>query len=51
MMSGTSRNMNFWEVLYRLFFAKPGALGSVYVKYLKPIPVSKFLEENGYENL
>jgi glycerol-3-phosphate O-acyltransferase len=51
MISGQNKSMNTLEVFYEIKTMFEGQLGSVYVKYLKPIPVHDFLVTQGYENL
>jgi glycerol-3-phosphate O-acyltransferase len=51
MISGESRHISGLQVFGELFNHFDGQLGSVYVKYLEPIPVHEFLVQNGYDNL
>ena len=51
MISGENRAMSGLQVLRELAWHENGQLGSVYVKYLEPIPIHDYLVKNGYENL
>ena len=51
MKSGVSRKMNFWEMLKKAVKVEDGALGNLYMKFLEPIDLQKFIEEEKGEQM